>query len=211
MKRGMKKLDLKKDLKRFYVPSPKQVDLLRVPTMNFIMVDGKGDPNTSKAYRDAIDVLFNLSYTLKFAMKKEKEVDYPVMALEGLWSTPQGVPFAMANRDSWSWTSMMMQPDCVSTEWFRRAVEIVRDKKDLPALGLARFERFDEGLSAQILHVGPYSTEEPTIKRIHAFIFENGYVPRGRHHEIYLGDPRRSAPEKLRTVLRQPVEPKSRL
>jgi len=207
----MKRLDLKKDLKRFYVPSPKQVDLLQVPPMNFIMVDGKGDPNTSKAYRDAIDVLFNLSYTLKFAIKKEDGVDYPVMALEGLWSTPQGVPFALADRDSWSWTSMIMQPDCVSNEWFHRTIEMVRSKKDLPSLDLARLERFDEGLSAQIMHLGPYSAEEPTIKRIHAFISESGYVPRGRHHEIYLGDPRRSAPEKLRTVLRQPVEPKSRL
>jgi hypothetical protein len=207
----MKRLDLKKDLKRFYVPSPKQVDLLQIPPMNFIMVDGKGDPNTSKAYRDSVDALFNLSYTLKFAIKKEDGVDYPVMALEGLWSTPQGVPFALADRDSWSWTSMIMQPDCVSNEWFHRAIKMVRSKKDLPSLDLARLERFDEGLSAQIMHLGPYSAEEPTIKRIHTFISENGYVQRGRHHEIYLGDPRRSAPEKLRTVLRQPVEPKSRL
>lgn len=207
----MRKLDLRKDLKRYYNPSPKQVELIQVPTMKFIMIDGKGDPNTSKAYRDAIDVLFNLSYTLKFAIKKEEGVDYPVVALEGLWSTPQGVPFTMADRDSWTWTSMTMQPDCVSNEWFHRAVEMVRDKKDLPSLGLARFEGLDEGLCAQTMHLGPYSAEEPTIKRIHAFIKDSGYVPRGRHHEIYLGDPRRSVPEKLRTVLRQPVEPKSHL
>jgi hypothetical protein len=178
--------------------------------MKFIMVDGKGDPNTSKAYRDSIDVLYNLSYTLKFAIKKEEGVDYPVMALEGLWSTPEGVPFTAASKDSWSWTSMIMQPDCVSDEWFRRAVETVKAKKDLPLLGLARLGSFDEGLSAQTMHLGPYSAEEPTIRRIHAFIVDNGFVPRGKHHEIYLGDPRRSAPEKLRTVIRQPVEPKGR-
>jgi hypothetical protein len=204
----LRKLELKKDLKQFYSPSPKKVDLVRVPPMNFIMIDGKGDPNTSKAYRDSIDVLFSLSYTLKFAIKKEDGVDYPVMALEGLWSTPLGVPFTMAGKDTWSWTSMMMQPDCVSAEWFRRAVEMVKAKKELPALGLARLERFEEGLSAQTMHLGPYSAEEPTIKRIHAFILESGYVLRGRHHEIYLGDPRRSAPEKLRTIIRQPVGPK---
>jgi hypothetical protein len=138
-------------------------------------------------------------------------VDYPVMALEGLWSTPEGVPFTAAKKDSWSWTSMIIQPDCVSDEWFHRAVETVKVKKDLPSLGLARLRIFDEGLSAQTMHLGPYSAEEPTIKRIHAFILDNGFVPRGRHHEIYLGDPRRSAPEKLRTVIRQPVEPKGRM
>ncbi len=209
MKGDLRKLDLRKDLKSFYNPSPKQVELIQVPPMKFIMVDGRGDPNTSKAYRDAIDVLFNLSYTLKFAIKKEEGVDYPVMALEGLWSTPHRVPFTVADRDSWTWTSMIMQPDCVSGEWFRRSVEVVRAKKDLPSPRLARIEGFDAGLSAQTMHLGPYSAEEPTIKRIHAFILDNGYVPRGRHHEIYMGDPRRSAPEKLRTVLRQPVSTKA--
>ena len=203
----MKKLDLRKDLRRFYQPSAKEASLVEIPPMRFIMVDGKGDPNTSQAYRDSIDVLYNLSYTLKFAIKKEDGIDYPVMPLEGLWAVPGGGQFSNSKKDEWLWTSMIMQPSCVTDRWFGRAVQMVRAKKDLPSMGLARLEEFDEGRSAQILHVGPYSAEAPTIEKLHTFIVANGLVPRGRHHEVYLGDPRRSAPEKLRTVIRQPVTP----
>jgi len=203
----MEKLDLKKEYKSLYNPSAKEVGLVAVPPLSFIMVDGKGDPNVSRSYRESVDVLYNLSYTLKFAIKKEEGIDYPVMALEGLWSTPEGKPIGMTDKGSWLWTSMMMQPKCVTPAWFRKALDTVRSKKELPSLELARLEPFDEGLSAQVMHIGPYSAEGPTIERLHSFIKESGYVPRGRHHEIYLGDPRRSAPEKLRTVIRQPVSP----
>ncbi len=201
----MKKIDLRKDLKPFYNPSSVRAELVELPPMNFIMVDGRGDPNTSEAYRNSIEVLYNLSYTLKFAIKKEEGVDYPVMALEGLWSAPEGVPFAASDRANWSWTSMILQPVCVTDGWFRKAKEMVKAKKELPLLDSARLEEFAEGLSAQILHVGPYSAEAPTIQRLHDFIREKGFMARGRHHEIYLGDPRRSAPERLRTIIRQPV------
>jgi hypothetical protein len=201
----LKKLDLRKELKRFYNPPVREMELVELPSMNFIMIDGRGDPNTSEAYRESIEALYNLSYTLKFAIKREEGIDYPVMALEGLWSTPEGKPFTMTDRESWLWTSMILQPPCVTERWFRRAVEIVKAKKELPSLKLARLEEFAEGLSAQTLHTGPYSAEAPTILRLHSFIEANGYVPRGRHHEIYLGDPRRAAPDKLRTIIRQPV------
>jgi hypothetical protein len=202
------KLDLRKDLKQFYSPSAKEVELVELPYLNFIMVDGRGDPNTSSAYRESIELLYSLSYTLKFAIKKEEGIEYPVMALEGLWSVPEEGSFSMANRDSWLWTSMMVQPPCVTDRWFRRAVEMVKEKKELPSLGSARLEGFAEGLSAQVMHVGPYSAEAPTIARLHSFIRERGYFPRGRHHEIYLGDPRRASPDRLKTIVRQPVSGK---
>jgi hypothetical protein len=205
----LKKLDLRKDLKKLYSASTRAVELLEVPTMSYIMVDGSGDPNTSAAYRDSIDVLYTLSYTLKFAIKKEEAIDYPVMALESLWWLQGDKSVDLSDKNSWNWTSMIMQPECVTQSWFQRAVATAKEKKDLPSLSRARLETFHEGLSAQILHVGPYSAEAPTIAKIHAFMTEKGYVPSGRHHEIYLSDPRRSAPEKLRTVLRQPVRPKS--
>ncbi len=203
----LKKLDLKKDLRRFYTASPKEVELVELPPLNFIMVDGTGDPNTSVAYRESIEVLYNLSYTLKFAIKKEEGIDYPVMALEGLWAVPKGTTFSMVDRNSWLWTSMIHQPSCVTDRWFLRAKEIVNAKKTLRLLDSARLEEFAEGLSAQTMHVGPYSAEGPTIARLHSFIKEKGLHTRGRHHEIYLGDPRRAAPEKLRTIVRQPVSP----
>jgi hypothetical protein len=168
------------------------------------MIDGRGDPNGAE-FSDAINALYSLSYTLKFTVKKEKAVDYPVMALEGLWWTDSG-RFDMADRKRWNWTVMMMQPGFVTSALYRRAVVEVRKKKDIRALGVARLEAFREGLSAQIMHVGPYSAEGPTIERLHDYIREGGGRPRGKHHEIYLGDPRRAAPSKLRTILRQPFE-----
>ncbi|HVP23685.1 MAG TPA: hypothetical protein VMS77_07210, partial [Conexivisphaerales archaeon] len=117
----MEKLDLKKEYKSLYNPSAKEVGLVAVPPLSFIMVDGKGDPNVSRSYRESVDVLYNLSYTLKFAIKKEEGIDYPVMALEGLWSTPEGKPIGMTDKGSWLWTSMMMQPKCVTPAWFRKA------------------------------------------------------------------------------------------
>jgi hypothetical protein len=172
------------------------------------MIDGRGDPNGGD-FGDAIDALYSLSYTLKFMIKKEKAIDYPVMALEGLWWTDSG-GFDMVGRSAWHWTAMMMQPKFVSPALYRRAVEEVGRKKDIKALAKARLESFHEGLSAQIMHIGPYSAEGPTIGRLHGYIRESGGRLRGKHHEIYLGDPRRAAPSKLRTILRQPFEESGR-
>jgi hypothetical protein len=173
--------------------------------MNFLMIDGAGDPNVSLEYQQAMEALFSLSYALKFRVKKSNGVDYAVMPLEGLWWTNDPGQFSMSNKGIWKWTAMIMQPEYVTGELFAEALAEVRRKKDLVALDRVRFESYHEGLSAQIMHIGPYAAEEPTIARLHSFIRENGYELNGKHHEIYLSDPRRTAPEKLRTVLRQPI------
>ncbi len=205
----MKKLDLKKTLKHLYTPSAKEVRVVEVPPMNFIMVDGEGDPNTTAAFQQITEVLYGLAYTLKFASKK-MGIDYPVMALEGLWwmdnmGDKYGDVDFTADKSLWKYTLMIMQPDHITQMLFNEARDELRRKKNPVMLDQVRYERFDEGLCVQIMHIGPYSAEKPTIDRLHAYIADNGYQPGGKHHEIYVGDPRRSAPEKLRTVIRQPM------
>lgn len=201
----MRKIDLKKELKQLYNPPEKEAVIVDVPKMSFLMVDGQGDPNTAQEYKDAIEALYAVSYTLKFMIKKGKEVDYVVMPLEGLWWTEDMTEFTMENKDAWKWTSMIMQPPYVTQELVQKALKQVEEKRNLPALSKMRFESFHEGLSLQIMHIGPYSAEGPTIERLHNFIREKGYGLRGKHHEIYLSDPRRSKPGKLNTVIRQPI------
>ena len=203
----MKKVDFRKELKMFYSASPKSPALVEVPEMSFLMIDGKGAPDTSQAYTDAVEALFGLSYTLKFMVRKgDIRIDYPVMPLEGLWWVDDGVDFTTADRRQWRWTAMIMQPDFITPEMVEEAAAQLKARKNPAALEAVRFERFAEGKAAQILHIGPYSQEAPTIEKLHAFIDEKGVRRRGRHHEIYLGDPRRTAPDKLRTIIRQPVE-----
>ena len=202
----MIKIDYKRELKHLYNPSTREVVIVDVPKMNFLMIDGAGDPNTSQEYREAVEALYALSYAVKFRVKKEKGVDYGVLPLESLWWTDDVTPFTVENKDRWKWTSMIMQPDHASKDLVSNAVEEVEKKKNPPALPKIRYERFHEGLSAQIMHVGPYSAENPTIEEIHSTIREKGYETQGKHHEIYLSDPRRCAPEKLKTVIRQPVK-----
>jgi len=201
------KIDLRKERKYLYNPSSKQIAIVDVPEMNFLMIDGQGDPNTSVAYRNAVEALYAVSYTLKFMVKQGYQaVDYAVMPLEGLWWVDDMTQFSMHDKDAWKWTSMIMQPEYVTAELFQEALRQVKKKKDLPALSGMRFESFHEGQAAQILYFGPYSDEGPTIERIHRFILEQGRRLRGRHHEIYLSDPRRTAPPKLKTVIRQPFD-----
>lgn len=200
----MERVDLKKQWKHLYSPSSRQVSVVDVPPMNFLMVDGAGDPNTSPAYREALEALYALSYTLKFQVRKSLSLDYVVMPLESLWWTDDPA-FHLEHKEAWKWTAMIAQPEPVTPEWFEEARAEVRAKTHLPALERVRLEHYHEGLSAQILHLGPYAAEGPTIARLHDFIREQGYEPSGRHHEIYLSDPRRTAPEKLRTILRQPI------
>lgn len=201
----MSKVDLRKDWRHLYNPSAREVSVVDVPPMNFLMINGAGDPNTSQEYQQAMEALFPLSYALKFRVKKRTGVDYAVMPLEGLWWTDDQSQFSMSNKTIWRWTAMIMQPEYVAAEMVAETLEEVRKKKGFPALERVRFEAYHEGLSAQIMHIGPYAAEEPTIAKLHSFIRENGYEPRGKHHEIYLGDPRRVAPEKLKTILRQPI------
>jgi hypothetical protein len=201
----MEKLDLKKALKYLYEPSSKAFSVVEVPSMNFIMIDGQGNPNTSVEYAESLQALYTAAYTLKFKIKKELAVDYPVMASEGLWWMDDMRAFNEARKDDWKWTMMIMQPEIVTPELFSQAVAEVGEKKEVPALSRLRLEIYHEGLAAQILYFGPYANEGPTIARLHQFIEQSGYVRFGKHHEIYLGDPRRSAPEKLRTTIRQPM------
>jgi len=201
----MEKIDLKKMFKELYNPSAKKVAFVEVPGINFLMIDGMGDPK-APAFRQAAEALYTVSYTLKFMEKKKVGgIDYTVMPLEGLWWADDLSDFAAGNMESWKWTVMIAQPDFISKDMVVEAVKQAGEKKELPALHLMRFETIREGHSAQIMHIGPYSAVAPTIQKVHDFMKENNFTFAGKHHEIYLSDPRKTAPEKLKTVIRQPV------
>jgi hypothetical protein len=202
----MPAIDYKKELKHLYAPSAKEAALVDVAPLNFVMIDGQGDPNTAPEYAAAVETLYALAYALKFKVKRGPAgVDYAVMPLEGLW-WGEGIDWNdVGQRSGWQWTMMIMQPEPVTPELFEQALAETRKKKPALPLDRARFERYDEGLAAQIMHIGSYDAEGPTIARLHGFAEQQGRALRGKHHEIYLGDPRKSAPEKLRTVIRQPV------
>ena len=202
----MEKIDYTRQLKHLYGPSPRKVEVVDVPRMNFLMVDGEGDPNTAKAFSDAIEALYPLAYTLKFMVKKgETGIDYGVLPLEALWWADDLSAFTTGNKDAWKWTLMIMQPEFVTGEMVKAAtLEVARKKKPV-SLPLVRFEAFTEGKAAQTLHIGPFSAEGPTIERVHALIEESGSQRVGKHHEIYLSDLRRTAPEKWKTIVRQPM------
>lgn len=202
----MEKVDLKRELKHLYHPSAKHVERVDVPAMNLLMLDGRGDPNSSEAYAHAVEALFALSYTIKFAVKKGPiGIDYGVMPLEGLWWADDMSDFATGERSGWQWTMMIMQPEFVTGEIVEEAIDVVRVKKNPPALPGIRFETYAEGDAAQIMHVGPFANEGPTIKRVHDFIEQSGRELTGKHHEIYLTDIRKADPAKWKTVIRQPM------
>jgi len=207
----MKKLDLKRELKQFYAPRANRVEIVDVPAFQFIMLDGRIEPgespDKSPAFQEAIGALYGVAYTLKFMSKlREKSaIDYPVMALEGLWWGDKET-FDLAHGEPASWTLMILQPDHVTAPMFRAAVEKAAEKRPNPSLSRVRLERFREGPCVHALHVGPYADEPRTIARMEAFAAEQGYRFHGKHHEIYLGDPRRAKPETLKTVLRHPVK-----
>ncbi len=199
----MEKQDWKKELKALYAP-PRHPVVVDVPPMRFLMLDGHGDPNTEPRYRDVVEALYSLAYTLKFAVRAESEVDFAVHPLEGLWWLADGYDFTAARKADWDWTMMIAQPEFVTARLVEEARTKAIAKKGLPVLGEVRFEEFAEGRCAQLLHVGPYADEGPVIAGLHEFIHGLGGELTGRHHEIYLGDPRRTAPERLRTIIRQP-------
>ncbi len=200
----MAKKDLPKDLQALYFPGPKEPVFVDVPAMQFIMADGTGTPNSAKAFQEAIGAMYGVAYTIKFAAKKAGIKGVPVMPLETLWWGEEEDDFLTADKEHWHWTMMLMESPAVTRKLFDASVRQLRERKNPPGLDLVRLERWREGKAAQILHIGPYAAERPTIERLHAFIRENGYRLTGKHHEIYMGDPRRSAPEKLKTVVRQP-------
>ena len=200
----MKKVDYKKKLKHLYGPSSKKIVIVEVPPMNYFMVDGEGGP-AAESYQQAIEALYGLSFTVKFDVKKGVGLDYTVMPLEGLWWAKDITAFSADRKDEWLWKMMILQPDYVTAKHVNAATKQLREKKNPLALDKIRFESYHEGPSVQILHIGPYDDEGPTIAQMHKFIDENGYQLHMKHHEIYLSDPRRSKPEKLKTVLRQPI------
>ena len=203
----MKKIDYKKELKHLYKPTSKNVEIVDVLDMNFLMIDGQGDPNISQEYSDAIETLYAVSYALKFTIKKgELEIDYGVMPLEGLWWVDDMSQFSIDDKTDWKWTAMIMQPEYVTKELFLDVCKQVERKKNPVALSKIRFELFSEGQVAQTMHLGPFSEEGPTVERVHAFILENKSSPVGKHHEIYLSDIRKAAPEKWKTIIRQPIK-----
>jgi hypothetical protein len=205
----MSPTDLVQELKPLYAPSAKHAAIVEVPELHFLMVGGGGDPNLSQEYQDAIGALYSAAYTLKFTLKKaDPERDFTVAPLEGLWWTDDESPSVtsvMSDKDSWHWTMMIAVPPAVTAAEVAAAVEAAARKRPNPALASLRLETFAEGLAAQIMHIGPYSEETPTIERLHAFVADQGYELVGRHHEIYLSDPGRTAPERLKTIVRHPM------
>ncbi len=201
----MEKLDIKKQLPLLYQVSSKEVVEVDVPPLRYLMMDGVGDPNTSPAYAQAVEALFSVSYTVKFAVKKGAlGLDYGVMPLEGLWWADDWSVFATADKSQWHWTMMILQPNFVPEEVVHRAIGDVIAKKGLVAAKQLRLEKFHEGRCAQLLHIGPFSEEGPNIQRVHDFIAARS-SKRGKHHEIYLSDIRRAAPAKWKTIIRQPM------
>jgi len=202
------KIDFKKELKHLYQPASKKFEVVDVPSMNFLMIDGQGDPNTAQEYQDALEALYGVAYKLKFISKKALVKDYVVPPLEGLWWAEDMEQFTTGgDKNAWQWTMMIMQPEWVTQEMFVNALDQVKKTKNPTALSKLRLERYHEGLAVQIMHIGSYDNEGPTLGRMHhEFIPGHGYEMNGKHHEIYLSDPRKVAPEKLKTVLRQPVK-----
>jgi hypothetical protein len=199
-------IDLKKELKHLYNSSSKEVTEVDVPAMNFLMVDGEGDPNTSQAYVEAIEVLFAVSYTVKFMVKKgELAIDYGVMPLEGLWWADDMTRFSPDDKSNWKWRAMIMQPPFVNADLIDHALSEVKKKKNPAAISKVQFASWTEGKSAQIMHIGPFSEEVPTIERLHRFIDVSNRQRTGKHHEIYLSDIRKADPKKWKTIIRQPM------
>jgi len=207
-KRELNKLDVKKEYKYLYSPKKGKAEIVEVPPFKYIQIEGRGYPGTSQDFQEKVQVLYGLAYTIKFMMKKDTEnpFDFTVPPLSGLWCADDMTAFTEAGRkDEWKWTLMILMPDPVVTGVFEKAREELKRKKDPLHLEEVRFGIYEEGLCAQILHLGPYDTEGPTIETLHSFFKEQGYTFNGQHHEIYLGDPRKSKPEKLKTIIRQPI------
>jgi hypothetical protein len=202
----MERIDFKKTFKHLYSPKPGKPELVDVPKMQFAMVDGQGDPNTALEFQDAIGALYSTVYGLKFSRKKAGlEPDYTIGALEGLWWNITGEKYGIGKKEDWHWTVMIWLPDEITKAEFNNFINELKVKKPNPALDKIRLEFFEEGPCVQIMHIGPYDTESKSIKLMHDFALAQGYSQSGKHHEIYLSDPRRVAPEKNRTIVRHPV------
>ena len=203
----MAKLDLKKVHKNLFSPKRGVFAIVDVPALQYLMIDGKGDPNTSQEFMQAVTALYGMAYTTKFMLsRRDKSMDYGVCPLEGLWWADDMTAFCEQSKDDWKWTMMILQPDFITPAILSEAMEIYKKRKDLTENPPVRLETLKEGKSVQTLYIGAYKDEAPVIAKMHEFIKQNGLSPVGKHHEIYLGDPKKTAPEKLKTILRQPVK-----
>jgi hypothetical protein len=203
----MDKIDFKKELASLYNPKNTDWEFVRVPAMNFVMVDGKGDPNSDPDYRDAVEALYSVAYAIKLMSRKTLGRDYVVPPLEGLWSADDPAVFARADKTNYQWTMMIMQPDWITQARFSKVIQPMLGKKHVPALSKVRLEHYTEGRSLQLLHIGSYDEEAPKLKQLHEeYMPAHNLTFNGRHHEIYLSDPRKTEAAKLKTILRQPVK-----
>lgn len=202
----MEKIDLKKELRHLFNPSKDEVQIVDVPGFNFLMIDGTGDPNTSKEFQTDVELLYGISYTIKFDMKKTGK-DYIVMPLEGLWWADDLNSFAEGKKENWKWTVMIMQPSFIGKEEINSGIEKFALKKKID-ISRVRIEKYTEGLSVQLMHMGTYANEGPSIRKLHNYMEEHGYAFNGKHHEIYLSDPKKTKPDKMKTILRQGVAAK---
>ena len=200
----MQKFDYSKELKTFYKPSAKTPTVVDVPEWWFLQIDGHGNPNSEPRFGEAVEALYALSYAIKFHIKKKLDMDYRVRPLEGLWWADNMGAFVTGNKDDWNWTVMIAQPAETTPGMVETARQQVADKKELNLLQQIRFQSYVEGTAAQIMHIGPFEQEAPTIEKVHQFIIDQGGKLAGKHHEIYLSDIRRAAPEKWKTIIRQP-------
>lgn len=202
------KLDFRRELGDLY-DARDEPALIEVPPIRFLMVDGHGDPNGSRPFRQAVEALNAVAYALKFRVRALPEgVDFDVMPLEGLWWIPNARVWDFDDKSDWDWTLMLAQPDIVTSELVAETMEAVRTRRKMAALERVRFERFEEGTCAQLVHRGPFSAERPSLERLYDFVRRQGSMPVGKHHEIYLTDPQRTAPERMRTIIRQPIVPR---
>lgn len=203
----MTNLDLKKTLKHLYAPAANTVSIVDIPPMNYLMIDGEGDPNTAPMYREAVEALYGLAYALR-GLRKEAGELYTVMPLEGLWAfkgtQTENFQLTSADKARFVWTLMILQPDSITSESVEQAKHINRKKNPTGLVDSVRFETYHEGEVVQIMHIGSYDEEGPNVARLHAHIHQQGWSLGKRHHEIYLSDPRKVAPEKMKTVIRQP-------
>ncbi|HSJ84772.1 MAG TPA: GyrI-like domain-containing protein [Acidimicrobiia bacterium] len=199
-------VDFKKQYKAFYSPKVGRPELKEIPAMQFLMVEGRGAPG-SDDYQDAVQALYSVVYGIRFGRKKAGRDTFTVGPLEGLWWTEKGEDFSVGQPDDWVWTAMIWVPDFVTADEVAEAVASAQAKTPNPALAGLRLDVLNEGLVVQIMHVGPYTEEQPNIDKMHALAAEQGLIQSGKHHEIYLSDPRRAEPDKLRTIVRHPVAP----
>jgi len=199
------KIDFKRQLPAYRAPKG-SFEVIEVPALRYLMIDGQGDPNTSTQFAEAIEALYPLAYKLKFASKNELDRDYVVMPLEGLWwAEDMGAFTSRRDKSRWQWQLMIMVPGWINAELFEQALGQVAAKNAPPRIEEVRLEELAEGLCIQTLHEGPFDDEGGVLKRMHEAADAQGLRLSGKHHEIYLSDFRRTAPEKLRTILRQPV------